>query len=272
MFVAIKDSKTTYVGASSVGDSLCDMSKQDMMLEENVTIWKIAGHKGWYAVGDRFYVEMDLLRYTKGLFAKEITYQSLLSYTIPRMKALLESRGLVKDRAWYNDLLIVSKDKAYTIDGYFCVNEVDDYAVANACMDIIRGALEYTEGLPTKVRICEAIHSVEEMRGKSHFPAILLDVATGKKECWWSYEDALAKTRDEWTDEMNELYKKALQIVIDEQKASMSLLQRKLGVGYNKAGMLIERMEEENYIEKFKGGASRKVLITQAQFDERFHG
>ena len=72
--------------------------------------------------------------------------------------------------------------------------------------------------------------------------------------------------------EMDELYKKALQIVIDEQKASMSLLQRKLGVGYNKAGMLIERMEEENYIEEFKGGASRKVLITQAQFDERFHG
>ena len=33
-----------------------------------------------------------------------------------------------------------------------------------------------------------------------------------------------------------------------------------------------QRMEEENYIEEFKGGASRKVLITQAQFDERFHG
>jgi hypothetical protein len=103
---------------------------------------------------------------------------------------------LVKDRAWYNDLLIVSKNKAYTIDGYFCVNEVDDYAVADARMDIIRGSLEYTEGLPTKVRICEAIHSVEDMRGKSHFPAILLDVVTGKKECWWSYEDALKKVQN----------------------------------------------------------------------------
>ena len=126
--------------------------------------------------------------------------------------------------------------------------------------------------LPAKVRICEAIHSVEEMRGKSHFPAVLLDVVTGKREAWWSYEDALAKTRDEWTDEMNELYKKALQIVIDEQKASMSLLQRKLSIGYNKAGMLIERMEEEHYIEKITGGVSRKVLITQAQFDKRFNG
>ena len=106
---------------------------------------------------------------------------------------------MVKDRAWYNDLLIVSKDKAYTIDGYFCVNEVDNYAVADARADIMRGSLEYTEALPTKVRICEAIHSVEEMRGKVHFPAVLLDVATGKKESWWSYEDAIKKTRREGT-------------------------------------------------------------------------
>jgi hypothetical protein len=30
-------------------------------------------------------------------------------------------------------------------------------------------------------------------------------------------------------------------------------------------------MEKENYIEDFKGGASRKVLITKAQFDENFN-
>ena len=272
MFVAIKDSKTTYVGVSSVGDSLCDMSKQDMMLEENVTIWEIAGHKGWYAVGGRFYVEMDLIRYAKGLFAKEITYQSLLSYTIPKIKDLLDLRGLVKDRAWYNDLLIVSKDKAYIIDGYFCLNEVDDYAVADARADIMRGSLEYTEGLPVKVRICEAIHSVEEMRGKSHFPAILLDVATGKRESWWSYEDALQKIADEWGKDMDELYKKALILVINEKKVSMSLLQRKLSIGYNKAGRLIDKMEEDGYITNFEGKNARKVLITQAQYDERFNG
>ena len=193
MFVAIKDSKTIYVGVSSAADSLCDMNKQDMLLEENVMLWKIPGHKGWYAVGGRAYVEMDVLRYAKGLFAKEITYQSLLSHTVPRMKALLTMRGLVKDRAWYNDLLIVSKDKAYIIDGYFCLNEVDDYAVVDARADIMRGALEYSEGLPAKLRVFDAIHSVEEMRGKARFPAILLDVATGKKEAWLSYEEAVEK-------------------------------------------------------------------------------
>ena len=272
MFVAIKDNNTMYVGVSSAADSLCDMNQQDMLLEENVMIWKIAGHKGWYVVGGRFYVEMDLLRYAKGLFDKEITYQSLLSYTVPRMKALLESRGLVKDRAWYNDLLIVSKNKAYEIDGYFCVNEVDSYAVADPRTDIMRGALEYTEGLPAKTRICEAIHSLEEMRGKNHFPAVLLDVATGKRESWWSYEDACRKVANEWTRDMEELYKKALRIVIDEQMASMTLLQRKLSIGYHKAGRLMERMEEDGYVEEFTGAPTRKVLISKAQYDERFNG
>ena len=82
---------------------------------------------------------------------------------------------------------------------------------------------------------------------------------------------SLEQTQDEWTDDMQELYKKALQVVMEEQKASMSLLQRKLCIGYYKAGLLIERMEKENYIEDFKGGSSRKVLITKAQFDENFN-
>ena len=271
MYIAIKDKNTTYVGVSNV-ESLVNMSVKDMLLDENINVWNIAGHKGWYAVCSRFYVETDLLRYSKGLFDKKITYQSLLSYTVPKMKEILEERGLVKDRCWYNEFLIVSKDKAYIIDGYFCVCEMIDFSIADGREDIARGCVEFNKDMPTKQRICEAFHSVEAMRGKKNFPVVVLDIATGKKETWWSYEDALEKLQDDWGNEMDELYKKALQIVIDEQMASMSLLQRKLSIGYNKAGMMIERMEEEHYIEEFKGGASRKVLITQAQFDERFHG
>lgn len=194
MLVAIKDTKTTYVGVSNV-DSLSDMSQADMVLDENQLMWKIAGHKGWYMACGRFYVELDLLRYAKGLVAKEITYQSLLSYTIPRIKSLLESRGLVKDRCWYNELYFISKDKTYVIDGYFCIGEVEEFAVSNARADIVRGCLEYTKALPAKLRMREAFLSVEEMRGKRHFPAVVWDTATGKKEVWWSYEDALTKAQ-----------------------------------------------------------------------------
>lgn len=192
MYIAIKDKTTTYVGVSNA-DSLVNMSPKDMVLDENINVWKIAGRKGWYAACGRFYAEMDLLHYSKGLFAQEITYQSLLSHTVPKMKEILESRGLVKDRCWYNELLIVSKDKVYSIDGYFCVGEVLDFTVSGTREDIARGSIEFNKDMPAKKRICEAMYSVETMGGKKCFPAIVLDVATGKKKTWWSYEDALMK-------------------------------------------------------------------------------
>ena len=70
------------------------------------------------------------------------------------------------------------------------------------------------------------------MRGRNRFPAVVLDIATGKNETWWSYDDVLIKIREDWSDEMDELYKRALQLVIEEQGVSMSLLHRKLSIGY----------------------------------------
>ena len=271
MYIAIKEKQKMYVAVTN-SEYLVNMSAKDMLLDDNLTLWKVVGRKGWYMSTSRCNPTTDILRYAKGLFAKEITYQTLLAHTIPKMKQLLGERDLIKDKYWYNELLIVNKDKAYVIDGYFCLREVVDFDVCDARADVIRGCLEFNKNLPAKVRICEAIHSVEEMRGKSHFPAVLLDVATGKRESWWSYEDALQKIADGWDEDMDELYKKALILVINEKKVSMSLLQRKLSIGYNKAGRLIDKMEEAGYITNFEGKNARKVLITQAQYDERFNG
>ena len=53
---------------------------------------------------------------------------------------------------WYNDLVIVSKDKAYIIDGYFCVSEITDFSIADAREDIMRGSMEYNKELPARKR------------------------------------------------------------------------------------------------------------------------
>lgn len=271
MVVVLKDKKTSLVGIS-VNESLMDMSDKDLMLEDNIPLAKISGHKGWYMAFEKAMLTSDILRYTKGLFAKEITAESLIRFTVPKMKTLLDERGLVKDRNWYNSMFIASRDCVYCVDSYFCVYEIDEFEVKGTREDIARGSMEFTKDLPAKVRMCEAFQSLNSARSRRRFPVMMLEVAVGKREIWWSYEDACKKLADEWTSDMEELYKKALQIVIAEQKASMTLLQRKLRIGYNKAGRLIERMEEENYVEEFKGEASRKVLITKAQFDERFNG
>jgi len=62
-------------------------------------------------------------------------------------------------------------------------------------------------------------------------------------------------------DAETQLYKKAIQIVAESQKASTSYLQRQLRVGYNSAARLIERMEKEGLVGQPDHVGRREVLI-----------
>jgi len=60
----------------------------------------------------------------------------------------------------------------------------------------------------------------------------------------------------------DDLYKDAVRVVIDSNKASASLLQRRLRVGYARAARLIENMEDQGIIGPADGARSREVLIS----------
>jgi S-DNA-T family DNA segregation ATPase FtsK/SpoIIIE len=45
------------------------------------------------------------------------------------------------------------------------------------------------------------------------------------------------------------------------------MIQRKCSVGYNKAGKIVEWMEDMGYISSFDGAKARKVLITKEEFE-----
>ena len=57
------------------------------------------------------------------------------------------------------------------------------------------------------------------------------------------------------------LFRDACRVVIDSKKASTSLLQRKLRVGYARAARIIEEMEEQGIIGPADGARPREVLI-----------
>lgn len=57
-------------------------------------------------------------------------------------------------------------------------------------------------------------------------------------------------------------YKDAVRVVVDMRKASTSLLQRKLRIGYSKAARIIEEMEEQGIIGPADGSRPREVLIS----------
>jgi len=62
------------------------------------------------------------------------------------------------------------------------------------------------------------------------------------------------------------LLDKAIEIVVQTQTASVSLLQRRLRVGYTRAGRLIDMLERRGIISGYEGSKPRRVLIDEGQY------
>lgn len=62
-------------------------------------------------------------------------------------------------------------------------------------------------------------------------------------------------------EESNDLYDKAVAVVLRDKKASTSYIQRRLQIGYNRAASLIERMEREGLISAPGGTGKREILV-----------
>jgi S-DNA-T family DNA segregation ATPase FtsK/SpoIIIE len=60
------------------------------------------------------------------------------------------------------------------------------------------------------------------------------------------------------------LLEKAIEIVVQTQTASVSLLQRRLRVGYTRAGRLIDMLERRGIISGYEGSKPRRVLVERA--------
>jgi len=62
-------------------------------------------------------------------------------------------------------------------------------------------------------------------------------------------------------DESNDLYDKAVAVVLRDRKASTSYIQRRLSIGYNRAASLIERMEKEGLVGAANHAGKREILV-----------
>jgi len=63
-------------------------------------------------------------------------------------------------------------------------------------------------------------------------------------------------------EDRDKLFREAAEIIITAQQGSASLLQRKLKLGYNRAGRLIDQLEAAGIVGPFEGSKARQVLIS----------
>jgi len=69
------------------------------------------------------------------------------------------------------------------------------------------------------------------------------------------------------TGDATDLYQQAVQIVMRDQKASTSYIQRRLQIGYNRAASIMERMEQEGVVGQPNHAGKREILIGQEPRD-----
>ena len=121
--------------------------------------------------------------------------------------------------------------------------------------DLIRVQCAFVD-TPEVERICDFIGSQ-----KAYANAYLLPDYVG--------EDSGIKL-DMDISERDSLFRDAAEVVVSAQQGSASLIQRKLKLGYNRAGRIIDQLEAAGIVGPFEGSKARQVLITDMNSLEIF--
>ena len=87
-----------------------------------------------------------------------------------------------------------------------------------------------------------------------------------RKSCWRRGENPEEEDRDFSPDE-DDLLEEAIRLVAQTQTASVSMVQRRLRVGYTRAGRLIDMLERRGVISGYEGSKPRQVLVTEGDVE-----
>jgi len=127
--------------------------------------------------------------------------------------------------------------------------------------------LFYPSGANKPVRVQGAFVSekevesiVEFIKNQNQSPNYNMDVL----------EEIAVEQESDSLDNYDELLPEAIEIVIDAGQASISMLQRRLRVGYARAARLIDEMEARGIVSGFDGSKPRNVLITREEFEQQY--
>lgn len=104
------------------------------------------------------------------------------------------------------------------------------------------------------------IHKIVDFVKRQGQPQYVLGLLESPEE-----ESDSELAEEEYDDE---LYDRAVRLVLESRQASISWVQRRLRIGYNRAARLVERMEKEGIVSSAEGGRPREVLARDPDDEE----
>lgn len=104
----------------------------------------------------------------------------------------------------------------------------------------------------------DEVHRVVNDWAQRGEPEYINEVLEGPSEA--AMMPGYSGSEEDGGDEQDELYDEAVQFVTESRRASISAVQRKLRIGYNRAARMIESMEAAGVVTEMSGNGSREVI------------
>ncbi|MGI5954676.1 DNA translocase FtsK, partial [Dysosmobacter sp.] len=131
-------------------------------------------------------------------------------------------------------------------------------------------------GKPTRVQGCfispeeieEVVTYVKQSGEAQYSDEVIAKIEESVQEKEKGGKGAASAAADAGDEEGDELLPAAVDVVLETGQASVSMLQRRLKLGYSRAARLVDQMEERGIVGPFEGSKPRQLLITRAQWQE----
>ena len=131
-------------------------------------------------------------------------------------------------------------------------------------------------GKPKRVQGCfvsdpevEAVASYVKTNFSTNYDQDVMQEIERKAEQTGNSKPAAASEPEPTGDEMyqDEMLPAAVDVILETKQASVSMLQRRLKLGYARAARIVDEMEELGIVGSFQGSKPREILITQEQWE-----
>jgi S-DNA-T family DNA segregation ATPase FtsK/SpoIIIE len=138
--------------------------------------------------------------------------------------------------------------------------------------------LYYPVGIPKPIRVQGCYLSDKEVENVVTFikaqeqtvydDVVMKEIDKQAAQTGTKKKDSASSVDDGEKGPADEMLPKAIEVVVEAQSASTTLLQRKLKLGYARAARIIDDLETSGIIGPYEGAKPRKVLITKQQWYE----